>query len=137
MGNDLKDRNPDCGTIFFIILVLVFAMIYSDGSESQTLQSSGYSFHNKATTENLSFHFDAAIPHIVCITDLYKIGVSFLNNTGFNLFSSKVNITCYSQRVTRNLTEIQKINLEIRPLFIRRMLYNLSPGEKEDLPFLS
>lgn len=137
MRNDMKNKNLNCGTIFFIILFLVFAMIYSDRSKSQTLKSSEYSFKYDLTAENGSLHFDATIICAVSITDLYKNGVNSLKCSGFNLFSSEYRLTGYNQGVTRNLTDIQKTNHEIEPLFLRRLLYHLSSGEKEDLPFLS
>lgn len=133
----MKYNNPDFGIIFFVFLFLFFAMICSDRSESQTLDSSGYSFHNEPTPGNGSLHFDATIIDAVSITDLYKNCVNSLKCSGFNLLSSNYRITEYNQRVTRNLTDIQKTNLEIEPLFLKMLLYHLSSGEKEDLPFLS
>jgi hypothetical protein len=137
MGTEIKDKDPNFGTIFLIILLLLFALVYSDRSESKTLQSSGYSLQNDLTPGSGSLHLDASIPEAVDLTVLFKNSIIPLNNASFNLFSSELNIDGYNQMVTCKFTDLQKITLAIKPLFLFRLSYHLSLSEKEDLPFLS
>jgi hypothetical protein len=137
MGNDQKNTKPNCGTVFFIILLLVFALIYSDKPVKQTSRYYGFSAQNELALGNGSHQFDATISDALRLPDLYKFSVNSLHNTSLNQFTLQYNISGYNQCVSRNFTHNQKTTLEIEPLFLRRLLYHLSFSEKEDLPFLS
>jgi len=137
MGNYKEDTNQNFGTIFFIILFSLFALIFSSKSESQTSASSGYSFQNELVFGNNPIHFDATVFNAVSLPDLYKNCVFALHNTSLNLFSLQYKISSYNHRTTQNFINIQKTRLVIEPLLLWRLYYPLSLSGKEDLPVLS
>jgi hypothetical protein len=136
MENYKEDTNQDFGTIFFIILFFLFALIFSGRSESQTL-ASGNSLQNELAFGNNSIHSDAAVFNAVCLPELYKNIVFTLHNTSFNLFSVQYKISNYNYRTTQNFNDNQKTRLVIEPLFLWRLYHPLSLSGKEDLPVLS
>jgi hypothetical protein len=137
MRVDIKDKNPNNGSVFFIILFLVFVFINSDRSEIKTYHSFGYFSHNEMALDKCSLHFDAAIFDAIHLRDLYKFGVNAFNETSFNKFSLQYNLSFFNNFQTRNFNDIQKATIEIEPLFLRRLLYHLSLNNKEVLPVLS
>jgi hypothetical protein len=137
MGNYKEDTNQNFGTIFFIILFLLFALIYSGKSDSQASSSSRSYLQNELALDNISTHFDATVLNAVNLPDLYKNCVHALHNTSLNLFSLQFKISNYDNRTTQNFIDIQKTRLTIKPLFLWRLFYLLPLSEKEDLPVLS
>lgn len=137
MENHEEDINQNSGTIFFIIIFLLFALTFSGNSESQASSSSGYYLQNELALVNISSHFDATLFNAVSLPDLYKNCVHALHNTSFNLLSLQYKISNYDHRTTQNFIDIQKTRLTIKPLFLWRLFYLLPLSEKEDLPVLS
>jgi hypothetical protein len=133
MGNYKEDTNQNFGTIFFIILFSLFALISLSKSESQTSASSGYFLQNEVAFGNNPIHFDATVFKAVSLPDLYKNCVL----TSLNLFSLQYKISNYNHRTTQNFINIQKTRLVIEPLLLWRLCYPLSLSGKEDLPVLS
>jgi hypothetical protein len=137
MGSDGSDKNPDFGSVFFILLFLVFALIYSGRSEKQILQSFRYSPDSELTIGNSSIHLDADIFSISRLPDLYRLGINALHEISFNQFSLRSVLSGYNQSLTQNLIKTHSTTLELKPLLLRRLFYHHSSGDKEDLPFLS
>jgi len=137
MENHEEDINQNFGTIFFIIIFLLFALTFSGNSERQASSSSGSYLQNELALVNISSHFDATLYNSARLPDLYKNCMHALHNTSFNLFSIQYIISNYDYRTTLNFNDIQKKRLTIKPLFLWRLSYLLPSGEKEDLPVLS
>lgn len=137
MGYYKEDTDKNVGTIFFIILFLLFTLVFSDNSESQTSVSPGYPVHYELVSGNISIHSDATVFSAVIIPDLYKICLFTLKHTGPDLFPSQNIISWYNHRTTQDFIAIQRTRLEIEPLLLWRINYPLSSGEKEALPVLS
>ena len=133
MGNYKEDTNQNFGTIFFIILFSLFALISISNSESQTSGSSGYSLQNEVAFGNNPVHSDATVFKAVSLPDLYKKCVL----TSLNLFSLQYKISSYNHRTAQNFINIQKTRLVIEPLLLWRLYYPLSLSGKDDLPVLS
>jgi|APIni6443716594_1056825.scaffolds.fasta_scaffold598864_1 hypothetical protein len=131
------DTNQNIGTVFFIILFLLFILAFSGNSEYHVSSSSGYHLHDELVSENFSIHTDATVFNAVIIPDLYKACLLTLRNTVPELNSSQYIITCFNQRTTQDFIAIQKTMLEIKPLLLRRLNYPHYLCEKEVLPVLS
>jgi hypothetical protein len=136
MGNFEEHTNLDVGTIFFIILFFLFALIFSGKSENQAL-ASGYPLQNELAFGNSSIRFDATLFNAVGLPELYKNIVFTLHNTSFNLLSMQYKISNYNYRTTQDFIDNQKTKLVIEPLFLWRLYHPLSLSETEDLPVLS
>jgi len=133
MKNHQEDTIQNFGTIFFIILFSLFALVSLSKSESQTSASSGFSLQNEVTFGNKPIHFDATVFKAVSLPDLYK----YCGLTRINLFSLQYKISNYNIRTTQNFLNIQKTSLVIEPLLLWRLYHPLSVSGKEDLPVLS
>jgi hypothetical protein len=132
-----EDKYQNSGTIFFIIIFLIFVLAFSGKSESQASSSSGYYLQNELSHVSISVHFNATLFNSVSLSDLYKNCIHDLCNTSFNLVSLQSKIFNYDHRTVQNFIDIQKTRLTIKPLFLWRLYYPLPSNEKEDLPVLS
>jgi len=137
MGINNENINPNPGTIFFIVLFLLFALVYSGRSENQTSVSSGDPFQYDLASGNSSTHSVAIVFSAISLPELYKNCVNALHNTSLDLFSFQYILSNYNHRTTQNFIDIQKTSLAIEPLFPWRLSYHLYSSENEDLPFLS
>jgi hypothetical protein len=136
MENYKEDTNQNFGTIFFIIIFLLFVLLFSSKSENQA-SASEYSLQNELAIGNISIHSDATVFKAVSLANLYKNNLYCLDNTIFNLISIPYKISGYNHKATQNFICLQKTRVKIEPLFLWRLYHPLSSPEKEDLPVLS
>ncbi len=132
MENYKTDTNQDTGTIFFIILFLLFVFIFFCKSESQASSQSGYSLQNEIAFGNISILDNAALVRTINLPDPCKNQVNVPHNTNLNLFTLSYIISNYNHRTENNLIINQKTRLLIEPLFLWRVYYLLPLSGKAD-----
>ncbi len=137
MGNYNEHTNQSFETIFFIIIISLFALFFFSKSENQTSSLSGYSLQYELAYGNISVNSDATIFNAVSLPGLYKNWLSAPHNTALNLFSIQYSISNYSHTTDQNFINIQKTRLLIEPLFLWRVYYLLPMSGKADPPVLS
>jgi hypothetical protein len=137
MGDYKEDTNQKFGTIFFIILVSLFALIFSAKSESKTTASLRYSLQYELVSGNISSHYNAVICKVVSLPDIQKYCECALPNTSLNQFSIQNKISDYNRETAQNFILIQKTRLSTGPLLPLSLFFHRPPNKDDDLPVLS
>jgi hypothetical protein len=137
MGNYKEDTSQNFGTVFFIILFLFFALVFSNKSESLSSPTVRYSLQNELAIENVSSHFEGILFFATPILDIQKICVCALHDNFLNFFSLQNKLSDYNRRIAHNFILIQETRFSIESVLLWRFYSHLLLYENDDLPVLS
>lgn len=137
MGSYKEDKDQCFRTLFFLILVFLFVLVFADGRENNNPVAEKYTSQDERGSGASLSHSNAVIFDIDRTADHYKYDKRSRYPAGIDLSSLRNNISCHDRRVAQSYLVIQRIKLSREPFLPFIIYFYHSPADDDILPSLS